>query len=167
MLHILLLTSLMAQTAKPATPAPSQPASVAAASVVYLPPDAAALVVKISAAAESGRLCQSQLTAARDRLLTPEKQELDLQNQQADVVKERDTSADTVRRAPATSAESVAARNQNQAARTKWQNVQTQIGNTLQEQQRVKGDIATHLACLQASQAVLKGMFSTPSSAAK
>ena len=119
MLHILLFTSLVAQAAKPATPAPpSQPTSVAAASVVYLPPDAAALVVKVSAAAESGRLCQGQLTAARDRLLALEKRELEFQNQQADAAKERDTSADTVRRVPATSGESAAARNLNQAART-------------------------------------------------
>jgi hypothetical protein len=167
MLTLLLLSSLAVQPTKPAPPAPTSPPAGGPAPVVYLPPEAAALIVRIAAASKSGQLCQSELTEARARALTLDKRETELLNEQADVLKERDTAADAMKRVAVNSAAYVAARNQTDAARSKWQNLQALIGNTRQEQQRVKTEITNKLACIQTSQSVLKGLFSAGSSVTK
>ena len=119
------------------------------------------MIVKISAAAESGRLCELRLTSARQDALAIEKRETDLKNLEIDLAKERDESAVVSRQRPtaASQAEVVAARATNAAAIAKISNLRSEMTALANQRATLKKEVDGSIACVTTAQKTLTGLF--------
>jgi hypothetical protein len=156
-------TLLQAGAAKPVSPRPETSQVPVPAQMVTLPPDAAALVAKASAAGEMVRLCQTQLAAARTQSLVVSNKQTELKNQHADLVREREAAeAALARLLRGPLNEERAARSQATAVRTKLQNVEMQLRDLVSELSKLNAEITNQSACIDRGHQALRAIIATP-----